>query len=241
MIWKILLFVLVTISATVVLTVFQKKIGLDFEKIVLPQLAPMIGFLVVVLLFKNLGISIDLKFNKLIAFKSLLALGLPLFLTSISYFIGKLNGLDMRLNNELTSLFFTMIIGILIGAIGEELGWRSFLQPTLEKRNSVLKASIITGFIWGFWHIGHYKNGLLFMIVFLIFTISASIILGWILRDTQYSIVLSVVFHTSINISFLVFFKNSIVDIKFMFTNAIVWMIFSIGVVIISAENLVRR
>ena len=103
-----------------------------------------------------------------------------------------------------------LIIGILIGSIGEELGWRSFLQPNLEKKYSVLLASIIVGSIWGFWHIGHYKNGLLFMIGFLIFTVSASIILAWILRDTSYSIIISVLFHVSINLGFFVLFKNSL-------------------------------
>lgn len=240
MIWKILLFILITLIITGLLAAFQQKINLDFEKIVLPQLAPAIVFLIIALMFKDLRVPIGFELNKAIALKSLLALGLPLFLITISYFIGKLNGLEIQLTNDLTPLFSIMVIGILIGSIGEELGWRSFLQPNLEKKNSVLLASIIVGLIWGFWHIGHYKNGLIFMIGFLIFTVSASIILAWILRDTRYSILISVLFHTSINIGFFVLFKNSLTDSKLMIINGIVWMIPTIGIIIMTGKNLIR-
>ena len=240
MYWKILLFTLITLIVTGLLAAFQQKISLGFEKIVLPQLAPAIGFLIISLLFKDLRIPIGLDFNKVVALKSLLAFGLPFFLITISYFIGRLNGLEIQLTNDLTPLFSIMAIGILIGSIGEELGWRSFLQPNLEKKNSVLLASIIVGVIWGFWHIGHYKNGLLFMIGFLVFTVSASIILAWILRDTRYSIIISVLFHTSINIGFFVLFQNSLTDSKLMIINGIVWLIPAIGIIIMTGKNLIR-
>ncbi len=240
MIWKILLFILITLIITGLLAAFQQMISLDFEKIVLPQLAPAIGFLIIALLFKDLRVPIGLELNKTIALKSLLALGLPFFLITISYFIGKLNGLEIQLTKDLSPLFSIMVIGIMIGSIGEELGWRSFLQPNLEKKNSVLLASIIVGLIWGFWHIGHYKNGLLFMIGFLIFTLSASIILAWILRNTRYSIIISVLFHISINIGFFALFKNSLTDSKLMIINGIVWMIPTIGIIKMTGENLIR-
>lgn len=240
MIWKIGFFVLITLIITGLLATLQQKINLDFEKIVLPQLAPAIGFLIMILLFKNLRIPIGFDFNKIIALKSLLAIGLPFILIWISFMIGKLIGLENKITNDLTPLISIMLIGILFGSIGEELGWRSFLQPTLEKRNSVLLASIIVGLLWGLWHIGHYKNGLLFMAGFLFFTISASIILAWILRDTRYSIIISVLFHTSINIGFFVLFKNSLTDSKLMIINGIVWMIPAVGIIIMTGKNLIR-
>ena len=240
MIWKIGLFVLITVIVTVLLATIQQKVNLDFEKIVLPQLAPTIGFLIMVLFFSKFRMPINFDFNKLIAFKSLLALGLPFLLIAVAYTIGKLMGLELKLTKDLAPLISIMLIGILIGSIGEEIGWRSFLQPTLEKNNSVLLASIIVGLIWGLWHIGHYKNGLLFMIGFLIFTISASIILAWILRETRYNIIISVLFHMSINIGFYVLFKNSFTDSKLMTINGIVWLIPAIGILIMTGKDLIK-
>jgi membrane protease YdiL (CAAX protease family) len=240
MIWKILLFALITLIATGLLAALQQTINLDFEKIVLPQLAPAIGFLVIALLFKNLRIPIGLDFNKAIALKSLLASGLPFLLIAIAWFIGKFSGLEIKITNDLTPLFSIMIIGIVIGSVGEEIGWRSFLQPYLERSNSVLLASIIVGLILGLWHIGHYNNGVLFMIGFVIFTISASIILAWILRDTKFNIIISVLFHSSINLGFFVLFKNSPTDSTLMIINGLVWLIPAIGIVILTGKDLIK-
>jgi hypothetical protein len=39
------------------------------------------------------------------------------------------------------------------GPLGEELGWRGYLQLELNKRHSLLKSSLIVGGIWGVWHL----------------------------------------------------------------------------------------
>ena len=39
-----------------------------------------------------------------------------------------------------------------IPALGEEYGWRGFLQPALIKRLGVLQGLTLTGIIWGLWH-----------------------------------------------------------------------------------------
>ncbi len=235
MVLKIVLFILVTFIVTALLATFQQKINLDFNKIILPQLAPTIGFLILILLYKDLRVPIVFHFDKMIAFKSLVALLLPFFLIFISFLIGKLAGVEIAKNDNLSSLFPIMIIGMIIGSLGEELGWRSFLQPILERKNSVLISSIIIGLIWGMWHIGHYKNGIWFMIGFLIFTISASILLAWILRNSEYSIIVSTIFHLSINIGFFTFFKNSLTNSKLMLITSIVWF-FVVGIIMLAEK-----
>jgi membrane protease YdiL (CAAX protease family) len=240
MIWKIILYVFITIVFSGLLAVFQQKINLNFEKIVLPQLAPTIGLIIMILAFNDLRFSINLDLNKFIVTKSLLALGIPFLLFIISFFVGKQFGLGVKLTDDLKNLIPLMFVGILIGSLGEEIGWRSFLQLTLEKKNTALLASIIVGTIWGLWHIGHYKNGALFMIGFLLFTISASIIIAWLLRDTKYNLIISVLFHVSINLGFLILFKNSLTDSKLMIINGIVWLIPAIGIVIATGKDLIK-
>lgn len=240
MIWKIILYVFITIVFTGLLAVVQQKINLSFEKIVLPQLAPAIGTLIMILIFFDLKFPITIDFNKLIALKSVLTLGIPFLLFTITFFAGKQVGLGVKLSDDLWNIIPLMFVGILIGSIGEEIGWRSFLQLTLEKKNPALLASIIVGTIWGLWHIGHYKNGALFMLGFLLFTISASIIVAWLLRDTKYNLIISVLFHISINLGFLILFKNSLTDSKLMILNGIVWLIPAIWIVITTGKDLIR-
>ena len=41
----------------------------------------------------------------------------------------------------------------LFRTIGEELGWRGFLLPTLQTRLSAIASALIIGLIWFCWHI----------------------------------------------------------------------------------------
>jgi uncharacterized protein len=241
MTWKILLYVLITLLVTGLLAALQQMVNLSFETIVLPQFGPAIGFLIIALLFKNLRRPIAFDFNKLIMIKSLWAMGLPLVLLALAYTIGRLIGLEVKVTDDLKPLMSLLLVGLLVGSIGEELGWRSFLQPTLEKRNSVVVASIMVGIIWGLWHIGHIENGLVFMTGFLLFTISASIILALILRETRFSIVVSALFHASINIGFFLLFRNSLTDARLMVINGLVWLIPAIGIVMLTGKDLIRE
>lgn len=83
----------------------------------------------------------------------------------------------------------TIIMGVLLtfiqGATGEETGWRGFLQPSVERNFCVIKASLIVGIIWGFWHTplwltsGYSGMQLLqYIFVFLVSIISLSIVIG---------------------------------------------------------------
>jgi membrane protease YdiL (CAAX protease family) len=42
---------------------------------------------------------------------------------------------------------------IITGATGEELGWRGYLLNSLREKYSPLKAAIIVGIVWSFWHL----------------------------------------------------------------------------------------
>jgi uncharacterized protein len=50
------------------------------------------------------------------------------------------------------SLPATLLLCLFAGPLGEELGWRGYLRVELDKKYSFIKASIVAGVIWAFWH-----------------------------------------------------------------------------------------
>lgn len=94
---------------------------------------------------------------------------------------------------------------LLLGPLGEELGWRGYLLPRVLERVSPAAAAVIVGFIWMTWHIpaffvsGLPQSGMSFGIFFF-GGIALSVFMTWIYVHTRSSILLSgVVFHTMVN------------------------------------------
>jgi len=133
------------------------------------------------------------------------------------------------------------LIGMIIGATTEEIGWRSFLQPTLEKKHSIFISSLIVGMVWGLWHIGHYMNGPIFMLVFLTFTISVSLVMMFILKNTKHNIIISAVFHFSINIGFGICFTEGFGNIKLFLINSSVWLMVALIVVLCNRKYYLKN
>lgn len=98
--------------------------------------------------------------------------------------LGKVVPNDAQLKSMLilqlvTSIFIAPVVNF-VTCLGEELGWRGYLLPNLLEKMSPIKATIVSGVIWGIWHapmiaMGHnygldYRSapfgGILAMIVF---------------------------------------------------------------------------
>ena len=224
MFWKVGLFALVTLVVTVVFALVQQKAGWSYEKITLPQLAPAVAVLVMFLIWRELPARLNFHFDGTVAIRSAMAFVIPLGLFGVAHIVGRQFGVEAKITSNLLGLLPVMIAGMIVGALGEEIGWRGLMQPLLEKRYALLVASILVGLVWGLWHVGHYKNGALFMVAFLLVTISASIIVAWLLRGTDYNLIIASLFHLAVNIGFLAFFNNS-TDSRFMLVNGVVWLI----------------
>ena len=63
------------------------------------------------------------------------------------------------IGNWLTIILYVLLVGVfgtisgMARALGEEIGWRGFLVPELYKKYGFTKTSLISGFIWGIWHL----------------------------------------------------------------------------------------
>jgi len=98
------------------------------------------------------------------------------------------------------------VVNLLQGPTGEETGWRGFALPRLLERYNPLKAGIILGIIWAFWHlplwfISGYSslNLLLYCLAFIIDLTSLSVLMTWIFRKTSHSLVPMTITHFSSN------------------------------------------
>lgn len=106
----------------------------------------------------------------------------------------------------LIDLMVVSFIPDLAKALGEEIGWRGFLVPTLFKTMSYTRVSLIVGVIWAVWHypailctdynIG--TPGWFAIPCFTILVIEASFIATW-LRLRSKSLWPCVIFHASHN------------------------------------------
>lgn len=124
----------------------------------------------------------------------------------------------MLLGNHPQSLpFFAFNLAIsfvqisLIGAffaLGEEIGWRGYLQGKMIKEQGMIKALILLGLIWGYWHLPLILRGLSFpnipvlggFLIYPISTVFMALYHGWIYLKSS-SIWVPTLSHGAFNIA----------------------------------------
>ncbi len=88
--------------------------------------------------------------------------------------------------------------------ICEEIGWRGFALPRLQKQHSAFIATLIVGTLWAFWHlptvflVGNPMGE--FPLLWFILIVTNSFIYTWIYNNTKGSILLVALFHGSLNV-----------------------------------------
>lgn len=106
-------------------------------------------------------------------------------------------------------LIFLSFIWIYWQSLAEEFGWRGFAIDRLQVKWNALVSSIILGVIWGFWHVPLYiaqNISFLFMGTILFpMVILMSILFTWLYNNTDGNIFGTILFHTMLNFSGLIF------------------------------------
>jgi membrane protease YdiL (CAAX protease family) len=111
------------------------------------------------------------------------------------------------LNFTATAAFFSLAAGLL--AVGEEIGWRGYLQPLLTHRIGAIPGIVLLGVLWGLWHAPMILQGYVFpgarvlgaFVLFPAVTVALSLFLGW-LRQRSGSLWPAVLAHGSYNAAF---------------------------------------
>lgn len=101
-----------------------------------------------------------------------------------------------------------LFVALFIGAIGEELGWQGYAYPALRRRLGVLQSATVLGAVWALWHVipfaqlGRTPEWILWHSLS---AVALRIIIVWLFENTGMSILVAVVFHTMINLSWTLF------------------------------------
>ena len=96
---------------------------------------------------------------------------------------------------------------LLTSVIGEEIGWRGFALPYLQRHLSALGSSLILGCLWGLWHLplsfipGNFHQDLP-VLLFLGQSVIITSFMTWLYNNTKGSLLIAHVFHTVSNVTF---------------------------------------
>jgi len=107
-------------------------------------------------------------------------------------------------------LFLFVLVFFGGGPLGEEIGWRGFALPRMQSRYGALKATLLLGVLWTFWHfpeffssaqLGGPGTGLsafyIHLPIFLVMVVAIAIIMTWVFNHTGGSVFIAILLHAS--------------------------------------------
>jgi membrane protease YdiL (CAAX protease family) len=114
--------------------------------------------------------------------------------------------------------FHLLVINLLTGPTGEEPGWRGFALPRLLERYSPLKAGVILGLMWSFWHLGLWlvASGysgttlLVYILEFTVTIVAVNLLMVWIYEHVPDSLAPMVVTHFVFNFGATLVFPGAL-------------------------------
>ena len=198
------LYIVVAWLAAGALLELQPVTHLSTEVLVLPQFGPSIAVLVVLARRRGAALQIwqgtaGTTLRRIAAGVGILAVVFGLCL-AVQAATG--HAVHLTSPGSLGEPFWLVAVAQLIGACGEELGWRAFLQPHLQQRYSPVISALIVGVLWGTWHPAYLSDGLLFFAVFVMTTVALSVIMAQLTRGAS-GLVVGGVFHWLVNLATL--------------------------------------
>ena len=102
--------------------------------------------------------------------------------------------------------FGALGLWLLTYGMGEEVGWRGYALPRLQRTRSAVAAALILGVIWASWHLPAFffrdtyiEMGALGFPIFIVSVVFASVLLTWLYNSTAGSLLMVVLFHALYN------------------------------------------
>jgi membrane protease YdiL (CAAX protease family) len=102
-----------------------------------------------------------------------------------------------------------VLVTVLGGPLFEEIGWRGFALPRMQRSLGPLLASLVLGVLWALWHLPEFLvpswaessggGGLSGIVLFTLAAITFTVVISWVFNNTRASVLLAVLVHSSID------------------------------------------
>jgi membrane protease YdiL (CAAX protease family) len=141
-------------------------------------------------------------------------------------------GAELPYKNLSPSTFLVTIIFLTVSVIGEEVGWRGFALPQLQKHWSAFQASVLLGTVHTIWHLPFWTAlgelrlfGWTYWILSWAWVLALTIYLTWVMNNTGNSLFLALLLHLSLNIVMVRYLPITTVVPAYILLIAIAWFI----------------
>lgn len=132
----------------------------------------------------------------------------------------------------------TLFLIVFLSCSLEEIGWRGYGIDSLHKNYNLWKTSLIFASIWSLWHVpaffiknGYFQEevwhlGIIYVATYFISLLPITILINWLYIKNNRSILIAIVFHTIMNLSYGLLqvqpFTKIIIMILLLITAAII-------------------
>ena len=95
-------------------------------------------------------------------------------------------------------------VALVIAPVGEEIGWRGFALPRMQRRMSRLSAALLLGVLWGLWHL--MMNivagvSLTMNLASILMLIPGSLIFSWLYNRSGGSLLIAILLHMGVHLN----------------------------------------
>jgi len=216
--------------------------------LILPAIGPAIAAIIVTRASdRKAGISLLLK--PLLQWRvGVLWLGIAIVTPALLLVVGKMATQALGLvvisepqGDNIVAIAISAFVMSLLSNPWEEVGWRGFALPRLQKRHNALMATLAVGVLWGLWHLplffwtGNPMSDYPFLAWF-IGTVAVSFVYTWLYNSAKGSLLVVTLFHVLGNTFGVIISGVSIAALAIVYCVMAVLLVAALG-----KDNLARR
>lgn len=243
----IVVFLLGTVLGSAALLALQPLLGINPELLVLAQLGPSVGVLAVVLVCKPPAGATgggswmpDVRVLRRVAMGAVVLVGVLTLSVAIVACSGP--AMSPPALGQLGASPWLLAPLQLLGACGEELGWRVFLQRHLQTRWPTTVAALGVGTLWAGWHVECYRFGPVFFTSCWLSCVALSVIFAQLVRGTgRGALVIAGSFHCMLNLGTLLVFDFSRGNLHHMLVLVASTTVAAVVLAVLAPVRVVRR